>query len=176
MKVAIITTKSGVIEVHAAGCADVAKSAKRNRDDAWILDADSLVEVSEEYWSDVISDTVDPDSAEGKDLARQYATTEFNCLPCAKDLPFEDEAEATPAPASAVTTWIGKQVAEEVLSQLEGTTVAAKVAEAKVTKAGDRTLKLDANEAAQLRALATELEALGGSLAYSARTLRARLS
>jgi hypothetical protein len=172
MKVAIITTKNGTVEVHAAGCADVAKSAKRNRDDAWILDADSLVEISEEYWGDVISDTVDPDSAEGKALAREYATTEFNCLPCAKDLPFEDEA--TEAPATAVTTWVGKAIAAILMAQ-QGT-IAEKLAEAKVTKAGDRTIKLTAGEASDLREIATELEAQGGSLAYSARTLRARLS
>lgn len=91
MKVAIINTPKGHTEVHAHGCADVAKSEKRNKDEAWVIEVPSLVELSHTYWNDQIGDTVDPNSAEGWATAESW-TGEFKVLPCAKALPFKVEA------------------------------------------------------------------------------------
>jgi hypothetical protein len=86
MNVAIINTRAKGTEVHAAGCADVAKSAKRNGDEAWVIDVASKLDLSHTYWNDQIGDTVDPDSAEGWATAASWMT-EFNFLPCCGDLP-----------------------------------------------------------------------------------------
>lgn len=179
MKVAIINTRFKGTEVHAPGCADVPKSEKRNNDEAWVVDVESKVDLSHTYWYDQISDTCDPESAEGWETAVAWMG-EFNILPCVKGLAHDHrevevtEDEATPAPATAVSTWVGKAIANVVMYR--SGSLGEKVTEAKPTKAGDRTVKLTAEEAAELRAVCTELEAQGGSLAYSARTLRARLS
>jgi hypothetical protein len=182
MKVAIINTASKGTEVHGHNCADVKKSATRNGDDAWIVEVDSKLDVSHTYWADQISDTCEVDSAEGWSTAEAWLG-EFNFLPCTKGLedgvnPFatEDEAPAVEAPATAVSTWVGRAMAEEIRSAHAETPLAAKIDAAKVTKAGDRTIKFTAEEATTVRELCTELEGKGGSLAYSARTLRARLA
>lgn len=86
MKVAIINDTRKGPEVHAAGCADVAKSAKRNGDDAWIIEVASRLDMSMEYWADVIGDTVEPDSDEGWATAEDYIS-QFRFLPCCADLP-----------------------------------------------------------------------------------------
>lgn len=174
MKIAIITARNGIVEVHAAGCTDVAKSAKRNHDDPWFMNVGSLVETSEIYWGDVISDTVDPNSAEGKAIAREYATSQFNCLPCAKALPFDAEDPKT------ISVWVGWKIADAAIAA--GGTLGAKLEARKPNAVLDRTVKLTRTESESLAALATDLEtaALGtkgaGPLVYSARTLRDRLA
>lgn len=186
MKVAIInnTFAGKQTEVHAPGCADVPKAEKRNHDEAWVVDVESLVDLSMTYWADQIGDTVeDLDSDEAWATAETWSS-EFNVKPCVEGLPHthRDEAPATEDEAPAdeateVTTWVGKALAAKITEVYPNThSLATKVREAKVTKAGDRTIKFTAEEATQLREFCGELEVQGGSLAYSARTLRARLA
>lgn len=171
MKLAIINNSRTGVEVHAAGCADVAKSAKRNHDDAWVLEVESLVELSEEYWGDVISDEVDPASPEGKAIARDY-TSQFRVLPCAKALPFDVEA---PADEKVVSAWAAAKLVDAAIAA--GGTLAAKFEAAAPSKTGSRSVRLTRSESDALREVATTVENTAtGQVARSARTLRARLA
>lgn len=184
MKVAIINTPRNGVEVHGADCADVKKSATRNNDDAWIIEVESRLGLSHTYWVDQISDEVDPFSAEGWATAALWMG-EFRFLPCCKDLPQGESpfvaegvaADPEPVAAAALTScWIGYKVADRIMHVRRPATISAKLDAAKPTKCADRTVRLTADEVVELRAFCTELEGEAGMMAYSARSLRKRLS
>jgi hypothetical protein len=78
-----------------------------------------------------------------------------------------------------VRTWVGWRIADEAISR--GGSLAEKLRAAKPDSVRDRTVSLTEDEAAELSAIATDVEtaALGtkgaGPVVYSARALRARL-
>jgi len=186
MKVAIINTPAKGTEVHGAGCADVKKSEKRNKDEAWVIDVDSKLELSHTYWNDQIGDQVSPDSAEGWATAEAWLG-EFNFLPCCGDLadgvsPFgtTEVPDLPVADDKVISVWVGWRVADAAIAQ--GGTLGAKLEARKPNAVLDRTVKLTKAESEALAAVATQLEneVLGskgaGPVAYSCRTLRDRLA
>lgn len=84
-----------------------------------------------------------------------------------------EQAGIAVAPArETVSTWVGRKLSE--LAEADEV-VGPLFKAAKPNKAGDRTVRVNRAQSDALAALATSLEASGGALSYSARTLRGRL-
>lgn len=104
VRIVTVSTFTGHTEVHGPGCADLKRKAnKYDNECTWTVS--SLVELSHEFWADQIGDTVDPDSPEGWQTARDWIG-EFRVMPCAGKIPTEiapaeaPAVEAAPVPAS----------------------------------------------------------------------------
>jgi hypothetical protein len=86
VKVAVIVHQ-GVMRVHADGCADVAKEAKRFHDTPWVFDAVDRHDVNLLCWGDVAGDTTQSGTPEWEKLCDEYGSAETKFLPCISALP-----------------------------------------------------------------------------------------
>lgn len=84
MKVAVISTGTGIDRVHDASCMDVARDARKyaRRGAPWVFEADTLEALA--LWSDIAGDTEQPGSEAHRDLCMDWITFETNVLPCCK--------------------------------------------------------------------------------------------
>jgi hypothetical protein len=87
MRVTIVHDNHGDPEVHRAGCRDLLKKGRRS-DLLYSIEAASQVEVSADFWCDIIGDQADPDSDEGHQLAEDYVGS-MRFLPCTKGLNYK---------------------------------------------------------------------------------------
>lgn len=79
MKLAVFDCNSvGQFEVHAANCADCAKTKKRTGLDYHVADYNTALEVSNDIWMDMI--------AEGS-MTAEEGLAEIVFKPCVKNLP-----------------------------------------------------------------------------------------
>jgi hypothetical protein len=70
-------------EIHLAGCADIARNVQRGvyEDAGYDIEVTSKLEVSAEYWADIIAENDEPEDEQ----ARRYLS-EFKFYPCTKGL------------------------------------------------------------------------------------------
>lgn len=97
-QVSIISDNNGQNRIHAAGCADVAKDAKKFKNDAWTIEVHSLTELALAIWSDIAGDHNPVGTPEHTAEAMAFLSTD-PLLPCVGELP----ETSTPASAIGVT-------------------------------------------------------------------------
>lgn len=142
MKVTIIgpnlrDQSKGTFHVHAAGCADIAKMAKRDPAyrDGWNVDVDSCESVVlDVYGPDAGSFDLDPDNREDID---QYMS-EFHFAPCTTDLPtYKEDITMSTKTARKIRKPATKPAAKKATIVKEATAVKT------TQKSKTVTLKLD---------------------------------
>jgi hypothetical protein len=87
MKVSVIIDRDQQFRIHADGCADVAKEAKRFHDTPWVFEAEDRHAVNLACWGDIASDSTKSGTPEWEKACDEYATSETTFLPCVKKLP-----------------------------------------------------------------------------------------
>jgi hypothetical protein len=89
MLVSVINDGHGNSRIHAADCRDVAREAKRYRDDPWTFNAPTRHEVNLSVWGDVSADVMESGSPEWHAMCDESADYASVFLPCTGDLPQE---------------------------------------------------------------------------------------
>jgi hypothetical protein len=87
MKVAVLIDRDQQFRIHAEGCADVAKEAKRFHDTPWVFEAEDRHAVNLACWGDIASDSTESGTPQWEKACDEYATSETTFLPCVKNLP-----------------------------------------------------------------------------------------
>jgi hypothetical protein len=83
MKITILYG-NGEYRVHAAGCRDITKDARRLHDDPWTIEVADRQEADMAMWSDIASDREETGTPEHTKLVKEYSDMETVYLPCVK--------------------------------------------------------------------------------------------
>lgn len=86
MRIAVINDQHGNSRIHAADCRDVAREAKRFRDDPWIIDVTTRHDANMAVWGDVATDETESGSEEWHALCDRSAAYASVFLPCCDSL------------------------------------------------------------------------------------------
>lgn len=83
VKVTVINTHNGNNRIHAAGCKDVTRDARKYGDrDPWTVVVGDVMELALALWSDIAGDTTVVGSPEHRALAKEFLETDDEILPC----------------------------------------------------------------------------------------------